>query len=148
MLVREFDGAPPPAMSLAVVGADYENQDKRRTNRRFEILLCKPGDPVELRAEPDNPADEHAVAVFSERGIQIGYISSQRAVLISKFMRDGLDARAVFQVQAPFGAYIRATFDGSDPVVDLDAQPIPARREYAEGVDPEVEFQPDPLWDD
>jgi hypothetical protein len=44
-------------LSLAVVGIDFPNPDKSRSNRRFEIALCRPGDPVELRPEPKNPAD-------------------------------------------------------------------------------------------
>ena len=39
-------------LSLAVVGIDFPNPDKSRSNRRFEIALCRPGDPVEL-----GPAD-------------------------------------------------------------------------------------------
>jgi hypothetical protein len=63
-------------------------------------------------------------------------------------MRDGADVRAVFQRQIPWGCWIRATFDGSEPVVDLDARPIGARIELAHGSDPDPEFDPDPLWDD
>lgn len=41
-------------------------------NRRFEILLCAPGEPVELLPEPRHPADPNAIAVFSSRAVQIG----------------------------------------------------------------------------
>lgn len=45
------------ALSLAVVGADYPNKGKM-PGRRFEIALCAPGDPVELRSDPENRKHE------------------------------------------------------------------------------------------
>lgn len=59
-------------MSLAVVGADYPNA--RGPTRRFEIVLCVPGETIELRREPKNPADSRAIDVYSLRGVQLGYI--------------------------------------------------------------------------
>lgn len=47
-------------MSLHVVGANHPNADGG--NRRFEILLCVPGEPIELIPEPKNPADPNAIA--------------------------------------------------------------------------------------
>ena len=135
-----------PAMSLAVVGADYENDDKKRTNRRFEILLCKPGDPVHLVPEPTNKADPSAVAVFSERGIQIGYVTAERCGRIGAIIREGRDLQAVFQVEAPYGCVVRVAFDGEVPIVDLSAKPIARRPEVAEHVDPDFGFEPDPIW--
>lgn len=137
-----------PALSLAVVGADYDNEDKARSNRRFEIALCRPGDRVELVPEPKNKADRNAVAVFSERGIQIGYITAERCGRIGALIRDKRQLRAVFQQAAPYGCVIRVAFDGEEPVVDINAKPIPRRPEIAEGADPDFEFQPDPEWPD
>lgn len=79
--------APPgrlPAMSLAVVGARFPNSDG--SDRRKEILLCVPGEPVELRPEPHNKADPRAVAVFSCRQVQIGYLTAERCGRISQLM--------------------------------------------------------------
>lgn len=99
-------------MSLAVVGADYPN--KSGPTRRFEIALCQPGEPVELRPEPKNPADRHAIAVYSARGIQIGYIRAERAPLI--LLAIGRSAvSAIFQSIDPWGATIRVHLDGSEP---------------------------------
>lgn len=137
---------PLPALSLAVVGADYENDGKKRSNRRFEILLCKPGDPVHLLPEPKNKADSNAVAVFSERGIQIGYVTAERCGRIGAIIREGRDVQAVFQVEAPYGCVIRVAFDGEVPVVDLNAKPIARRPEFSEGADPDFGFEPDPEW--
>ncbi len=103
------------AISLAVVGALYRNADG--SDRRAEISRCQPGQPVELRIEPLNPADERAVAVFSNHGAQLGYLTAERAGLIGGLIRSGRDHRAVFQAAAPFGAWIRLAFDGAVPVV-------------------------------
>lgn len=53
-------------LTLAVVGIHFPNRDGG--NRRFELLQCDPGDPIELRPEPRNPHDRFAVAVLNERG--------------------------------------------------------------------------------
>lgn len=109
----------PRQMSLAVVGADYPN--RRGPGRRFEIAICAPGEPVELRPEPNNPADPRAVAVYSCRGVQIGYLTAERAPLIGRDVREGR-IRTIFQRAERWGATIRAAFDGAEPA--LPAGPI------------------------
>ena len=121
------------AMSLAIVGADFPN--KRGPTRRFELRLCIPGEPVELRPEPKNPADEHAIAVYSVRGVQLGYIPSQRAVFVGKLMREGHNIAAIFQAEAPFGGWCRIAFDGETPV-------LPVQRDQ----EPEQDWWPDEMW--
>lgn len=137
--------APLPSMSLEVVGARHPNRDG--SNRQFEILLCKPGDPVELRPEPKNKHDERAIAIFSERNVRIGYLTAERCGRIGQIMRDGHEVIAVFQGQSPRGAWIRVAFDGEQPVVkdELSARPVPAT---TRGVDPEPDFYPDEEWPD
>ena len=61
-------------LSLAVVGISHPNANG--SNRRFEAMLCVPGESVELRPEPKNKHDSNAVAVFSARGVQIGYLTA------------------------------------------------------------------------
>jgi len=65
--------------TTSIVGIDFPNEDKSKSNRRMECMLCAPGDAVELRLEQTNPYDDSAVAIFSERGIQLGYVSAERA---------------------------------------------------------------------
>lgn len=108
-------------MSFAVVGVAHPNRDKAKSNRRFEIALCAPGEPVELRLEPKNPADPRAVAVISARGTQLGYLTAERCVLIGARIREGREVRAVFQADTAFGAWIRVAFDGEAPIVPSDA---------------------------
>jgi len=121
--------------SLAVVGADYPN--KRGPGRRFEIALCTPGEPIEPRPEPKNPADERAVAVYSCRGVQIGYLSAERCGRIGQLIRAGRVVTAVFQQPTRYGAVIRIALDGAVPV-------LPPARESQ----PEPEWWPDEEWPD
>jgi hypothetical protein len=126
------------AQSFAIVGIDYPN--KRGPARRFELGICKPGEAVELRPEPGNKYDEHAIAVFSCRGVQLGYLASERAILIGTLGRQGHTASAIFQALEPKVGWIRVAFDGEEPTL-----PIPRSAEPALGVDG---FWPDPLYDD
>lgn len=104
-----------PSRSLEVVGADYPN--RKGPTRRFEIAVCLPGEPVELRPEPKNPADPSAVAVYSQRGVQLGYLTASRCGQIGALLRNGAPIRAAFQEATRSGAAIRVTFDGSEPVL-------------------------------
>ena len=103
----------PPEFSLAVVGAAHPNADG--SDRRFEILLCTPGEPVGLRPEPTNSADPNAIAVFSSRGVQIGYLTAERAPWIGSKLASGIEVRAVFQSKTDYGALIRANLEGEVP---------------------------------
>lgn len=128
---------PLPPLSLAVVGADYPN--KRGPGRRFEIAICKPGEPVELVPEPKNPADPRAVAVFSCRSVQIGYLTAERCGRIGAMIRDGREVCAIFQEATRSGAVIRVAFDGEVPE-------LPPQR----SIEPpsEQDFWPDEEWPD
>ena len=128
-------------LTLAVVGADYPNA--RGPTRRFEIALCLPSERIELRPEPRNPKDSLAIAVYSARGVQLGYITAERAPLIHKLTREAGDRAilpiAVFQERTERGALIRVSFDGSEP--ELPSTP-PGTSE-SEGADPHAGFYPD-----
>lgn len=110
-------------LSLAVVGIDFANADKTKSNRRFELLQCEPGDPVELRREPKNPHDPSAVAVFSERGIQVGYLTAERAPWIGGKISVGEEVEAIFQALSGGAATIRVRFGGGSPTLPVAAPP-------------------------
>lgn len=101
--------------SLAIVGIDYPN--KRGPGRRFELEICVPGEDVELRPEPKNQFDEHAIAVFSCRGIQLGYLKSERAVFIGTLWRQGHSTAAIFQALDTTCGWLRIAFDGEVPAL-------------------------------
>lgn len=126
------------ARSLSVVGADHPN--KRGPARRFEIALCPPGESIELRPEPKNPADLNAIAVYSTRGVQIGYLTAERAPWIGGMIRKGREIAAIFQRATSYGALIRVAFDGDRP--DLPLEPEQRPREDDSG------FWPDEVYSD
>lgn len=134
---------PISTLSLAVVGVDFPNKRVKDPARRFEIALCRAGDLIILEPEPNNPADPLAVKVLSERRVQLGYVRAERAPLIGARIRAGDDVRAIFQEQTKWGAVIRVTLDGSDPVLPeiVDEQP-------PQGIADDSGFYPDPEWPD
>ncbi|MDO7841108.1 HIRAN domain-containing protein [Sphingomonas immobilis] len=127
------------ALSLAVVGSQYEN--KRGPTRRFAIEACSPGDPIELRSEPKNPADPYAVAVFDAAGVQMGYLTAERAPWIGGMILDGREIAAVFQHSTSWGAVIRVAFDGEVPLLEGLST---AERRAPE----EPDFYPDEIYPD
>jgi hypothetical protein len=108
----------PTELSLATVGVAHPNADG--SNRRFEILLCTPGETVALVPEPRNKADPHAIAVFSARGVQIGYVTAERAPWIGSKVAAGGPLEAVFQQATNYGALIRVNLAGEKPVLPPD----------------------------
>lgn len=133
--MHELD-RPLASITLAVVGAPFANADG--SNRKFEIMLCKPGELVELRPEPKNKKDPRAVAVFSCRGVQLGYLSAERAGRIGSIIRSEREVQAVFQDESHFGAWIRVAFDGQQPIVAANRGPPPQ--------EPDTGWFPDEIW--
>ena len=133
-------------MSLAVVGALYPNKDGG--NRLFEMTICLAGEPVTLVREPRNKADPSAVAVFSARGIQFGYLSAERCGWIGGKLAQGEDIRAVFQQASGGVAVIRVSFNGETPVLPASRPAAAARPNAARsGIDDDG-FYPDDIPDD
>ncbi|BCA60258.1 HIRAN domain-containing protein [Sphingomonas sp. HMP6] len=110
-------------LSLAVVGLDFAKPDKSKSNRRFEVALCAPGEAVELRPEPRNRADRNAVAAFSQRGIQLGYLTAERAPWIVRKINAGETFEAVFQEATSSAAIIRVRFGGGAPTLPTRRSP-------------------------
>lgn len=121
-------------LTLAVVGIDFPNSDKSESNRRAELLFCNPGDRMALVPEPKNAFDENAVAVFAPSGIQVGYLTAERAPYIgSRISREPY--AAVFQGMADSAAYIRLRFGGGAPTLPPPAEakpPAPVQHETDE----------------
>ena len=107
--------------------------------------MCKPGEPVHLIPDPKNPADPHAIAVYSARHIQIGYLRAERAPMIGTALRRG-GVEAIFQQADKWGATIRAHLDGTEPVL-----PDPADSRAADWPPPgseDPDWWPDEEWPD
>lgn len=130
-------------LSLAVVGADHPN--RKGPTRRFEIAMCCPGEPVELIPEPKNPHDERAIAVYSIRGIQIGYLRAERAPFIGRMIGRG-GVSAIFQSAEKWGATIRAHLDSSAPT--LPAQENSRAYDWPPPGSHDADWWPDEDWTD
>lgn len=107
----------PLELTLAVVGIIYQNPDK--TNRGAELVKCAVGEPIELRPEPTNEHDRNAVAVFSARGIQIGYLTRTAAPNVGELLAAGEPVEAIFQGLDVSAAYIRVRFGGGAPTIPV-----------------------------
>ena len=121
-------------LSLHVVGAAHPN--KSGGDRRFEILLCVSGGSVELVLGPRTAADSNAIAVFSARGVQIGYLTAERAPLVGGMLRAGREILAIFQKATATAAVIRIGLDGTMPI-------LPASKRQPKIVQDGEDFWPD-----
>ena len=130
-----FEQKPLAQHSLAVVGIRHLNSNG--SNRASEVLMCIPGDPVELRPEPKNRFDSLAIAVFSTRGVQLGYLPAERCARMHQIMGQGRAVAAVFQQAGSHNAWIRVAYDGETP-----------RLPPAAPIDAQPDFVADPDWPD
>jgi hypothetical protein len=122
-----FQTAPPPIeLSLAVVGLQYDNDNG--SSRTLEARLCAPGAPVRLVREPKNRKDPRAVAVFSARGVQLGYVSAERCGWVGRKIEAGEHVEAIFQELGERIFVMRVRFGGGEPSLPrfLDREPIGA----------------------
>nr|WP_047168252.1 HIRAN domain-containing protein [Sphingomonas sp. Y57] len=135
----------PRQLSLAVRGADFANNKPKAQGsvpRRFEIATCRPGEPVELVLEPDNPHDPQAILILSARGVPIGYVSAERAPFIGRHIRQGEEVIAIFQQATRTAAVIRVSLDGSEPILpDIRKVKGPPASE-------DDHYHVDPIWPD
>ncbi|WP_300116438.1 hypothetical protein [Sphingobium sp.] len=106
------------AFSLPVVGAD--GATARNAERRAEIVRARPGDPLTLRREHGKRGGLPMVGVYSERGVQMGYIWPDRSQEVAGLVAV---ARAIYRSADAFGCVIHITVDGSTPTL-----PPPYRR--------------------
>jgi HIRAN domain len=72
--------------NLNIVGESFDNPDG--ASRQLEIKRCREGESVTLRAEPENKFSDQAIAVFSCRNVQIGYIGSEHCEWVARLMRN------------------------------------------------------------
>lgn len=78
--------------TLHVTGESQKNRDG--SDRQTILWKTKPGDPVRLVREPDNPYDEDAVAVYVKHG-QIGYVSRDYLHWLAPMLDEGMDVKAI-----------------------------------------------------
>lgn len=107
---------------LPACGEWYDNEDG--TSRQAELAKCVPGDPLDLKREPDNPHDPRAVAVFTLNGIRVGYLRRDRAVWIGSKIDRGYKVQAIVErikgahlPNATLGLVMRLNMDGERPTL-------------------------------
>ena len=106
--------------SLPAVGEWYDNEDG--TSRQLELAECQRGEKLELVREPENPHDPHAVAIFTPRGIRVGYLRRDRALWIGAKIDRGYDVRAIVErikgrgiEGSALGLVMHINMDGEEP---------------------------------
>lgn len=136
----------PAQITLPIVGVQFPNA--RGVTRRFAVDLQRPGDLVELRREPKNPADPNAIAVHTTEGVQMGYVPAERAPYIGMMMSRG-EVTAIFQGADDFGAFIRVAFD-EEPVLPPTEGVArkPRATDEPPSQAPEQDWFPDPEYPD
>lgn len=137
----------PSQITLPIVGVQFPNP--KGMTRRFAVDLQRPGDPVELRREPKNPADPNAIAVHTVEGVQMGYVPAERAPFIGMMMGRG-EVKAIFQGADDFGAFIRIGFD-EDPVLPEPGATVSRKSQTTDEAPsqaPEQDWFPDPEYPD
>jgi hypothetical protein len=108
-------------LSVAIVGLGHLNEDGSRRNSELEEM--PPGTPLELRREPRNKADPHAVGVWVPGGIRVGYVPAERAPFIGARLAKGEEVRAIFQELLGAMGVARVRIGGGDPTLPRHADP-------------------------
>lgn len=105
---------------LPACGEVYENEDG--TSRQAELALLTPGDELHLIREPMNEHDPMAVAIFTSRGVRVGYLARVRAIWIGSKMDRGQPVNAIVErvkgaalPGSPLGLVMRLNMDGEEP---------------------------------
>ncbi|WP_025293728.1 HIRAN domain-containing protein [Sphingomonas sanxanigenens] len=106
--------------SLPACGEFYDNEDG--SSRQEELRSLEPGDVLALVREPENAHDRMAVAIFTARGIRVGYLRRDRAVWIGSKIDRGFPVNAIVQrvkgidlAGATLGLVMRVNMEGDLP---------------------------------
>lgn len=89
----------------------------------MKCIRCAPGDVFDPSLERTYPFPDNAVAIFGDRGTQLGYVGADLAPPIGKWMKED-EATGVFQAMNGNGFHIRIRFGSGlptlpDPVPDV-----------------------------
>ena len=117
-----MDEAMSNDFHLRVVGERYPNRDG--SSRQAALARCRVGASVDLRREPDNPADPGAVADYSQHDEQIGYLGADRAAWLRGKLDRGYDLQARIgrlhggrRTGLPITAVLAINLHGEEPSV-------------------------------
>ena len=99
----ERHGASVTSDEYRLIGVGERSSDADGSSRQDELARCVPWEALELRREPGNPRDPRAIAVYSCRGVQLGYLSRENAEWIAPRLDRGAAAEASVFTVAPKG---------------------------------------------
>lgn len=115
--------------SLPACGEVHANNDG--TCRQCELALCRPGDRLRLVREPKNIHDRNAIAIVTERGVRVGYLSRRYAsVWASKIDRGAAPRVIVERIKgvglpgAMLGLVMRVNLEGEEPELPSDPDQV------------------------
>ena len=86
---------------LIGTGERFANSDG--SSRQDELGRCRPGEAIRLEREPDNPRDPMAVALYSSRGVQVGYLGREQAKWLAPLIDGGHSLSVIVDRIAPKG---------------------------------------------
>jgi len=133
----------PQSFIVHLRGVTYPNDDG--SSRQTAIAKCVIGERLVLRAEPHNPHDRHAVAVFNVSGAQLGYLPSDARDSSTILRGEPIEARVLriiggprwwhrlFGIDRSFGMLVRLT------KAEPDWKQFAAHRDKATALDHEVD---------
>lgn len=78
---------------IELKGEYYENADG--SSRQEEIARCRKGDKVFLKHRPRNEHSSTAIAVLSERSVQIGFVAQEQSIWLLKYVNEDRVTRSV-----------------------------------------------------
>ena len=73
------------------------------SSRQDELARCLPGEAIRLEREPRNPRDPMAVALYSSRAVQVGYLGREHAEWLAPLIDAGQSIKASVIRVAPKG---------------------------------------------
>ena len=75
-----------------IAGVSFTNPDS--SSRQAALARCRAGENLRLVREADNPHDDEAVAVYSKRGEQLGYVTARANDSVAIWLDDGTRVEA------------------------------------------------------
>jgi hypothetical protein len=110
---------PPKRKIFDVVGEAATNAD----GRKRQDILCQvePGEPVELKREPQNPYDFNAISV-TVHGETVGYVAREDAAILAPLLDAGRSHAAIVHCirggvpgAEHYGCLVSIAWDGAKP---------------------------------
>ncbi|MEG3167910.1 hypothetical protein U1737_06840 [Sphingomonas sp. LB3N6] len=113
-------------LTTSIVGIDFPKRGQVEEQQAHGVHALRPGGHRRATPRAENPFDENAIGIWSERNVQLGYVSAERVPLIGKETGED-EVTAVFQAMHGSGTYIRIWFGGGLPTLPDPVPDVPRR---------------------